>query len=182
MAKKVILKGKKVILRPLSLKDAPRFCQWLADPEVTKFLAIYDQPPPTLKEERGWVKKHQRSKDSINLAIDAIGGKHIGSVSLMKIDKISRRAEFGIFIGDKEYWGQGCGTEACRLIVDYGFRKLKLNRIGLTLIAYNIRGQKSYQKVGFKIEGRARNHYFRDGYFHDQIQMGLLRDEWLKKN
>ena len=65
---------------------------------------------------------------------------------------------------------------------DYGFKKLKLHRIYLRFIAYNIRGQKSYQKVGFKIEGRARNHYFRDGYFHDQIQMGLLRDEWLKKN
>ena len=182
MSKKVVLKGKKVILRPLSSKDAPRFCQWLADPEVTKFLSIYDQPPPTLKEEREWLEKSARDKDHFRFSIDTIEGKHIGTVSLNRIDKIHQRATYGIFIGDKKYWGQGYGTEACRLIVDYGFKKLKLHRIHLTCIAYNTRGQKSYEKIGFRVEGRLRDQIFRDGYFHDEIHMGLLRDEYFKNS
>jgi len=39
---------------------------------------------------------------------------------------------------------------------------------------------KSYQKVGFKIEGRLRQHLLRDGYWHDVILMGLLSAEFLK--
>ncbi len=178
---KIILKGKKVILRPLSLKDAPRFCEWLKDPEATKFLSTHGQPPPSLKEERQWIAEQRRSKKNLVLAIDTVDGEHIGSISLRNIISRSRRANFGIAIGNQRYWGQGLGTEACKLIVDYGFRKFKLHRISLELIAYNIRGLKSYKKVGFKVEGRLRDYYWRGGYWHDQIKMGLLQSEYFQK-
>jgi len=150
MLKKVIIKGRSVVLRPLSLKDAPWFCRWLKDREVTKFLAIYELPPPALKEEIEWIKEARRDKNNFRLAIDTIDGVHIGSIALNKIDRFTKRAEFGIFIGDKKYLGQGLGTQACQLIIDYGFKKLKLHRIYLRYIAYNIRGEKSYLKCGFK--------------------------------
>ncbi len=179
---RIISKGKKVILRPLSVKDAPRFCQWLADREVTKFLSFYEKNPPTIKEEQDWLKKARRDKNNFRLAVDTIDGVHIGTVGLDEIDQSNKRAEYGIFIGDKKYWGQGYGSEAGRLIVDYGFKKLKLHRIFLQVIAYNIRGIKSYKKIGFRIEGRSRQHVWRDGYWHDKIWMGILREEWSKKN
>ncbi|NUM25464.1 MAG: GNAT family N-acetyltransferase [Candidatus Buchananbacteria bacterium] len=181
MAKKFILKGKKVVLRPLSLDDAPRFCQWLKDREVTKYLSIYDQAPPTLKEEREWIRETNRNKRNLVLAIDTIEGVHVGVVSLRVPKNTVGIAEYGISIGDKKYWGQGCGTEAGKLIVDYGFKKLKLHRIHLNFIAYNFRGQKSYEKIGFKQEGIFRQHIYREGYWHDQIHMGLLREEYLNK-
>jgi len=177
---KTIVKGKKIILRPLKISDAERFCQWLGDPEVTKFLSIHDLPKPTVKEEKEWIRNSRKDKKSFRLAIDTIEGTHIGSTSLQQIDKFDKRAEFGVMIGDKKYWGQGCGTEVCKLMVDYGFKKMKLHRIHLTYIAFNIRGQKAYEKVGFKIEGRSRDHIFRDGHWHDEVQMGLLREEYLK--
>jgi len=175
-----MLKGKKIVLRPLKISDAERFCQWLDDPEVTKFLSIYDLPKPTVKEEKVWIRSSRKDKKSFRLAIDTIEGQHIGSTSLHNIDKFDQRAEFGIMIGDKKYWGQGCGSEVCKLMVDYGFKKMKLHRIHLTYIAYNIRGRKAYEKVGFKFEGRLRDHIFRDGYWHDEIHMGLLRSEWTR--
>lgn len=171
-----------MILRPLSLKDAPNFCRWLKDPEVTNFLSVFDRRPPTLKEERDWIKTgNVGDGKSIRLSIDTRTGQHIGSISLFKISESHRHAKFGIFIGEKKYWGQGFGTEAGRLILGYGFKVLKLHRIELEVIAYNIRGIKSYQKNGFKIEGRARDYYYRNGYWHDQVRMGLLNDEF-KKN
>jgi len=178
----MILKGKKVVLRPLSLKDAPRFYRWLADKEVTKFLAVYYEQPPTLKEEQEWIKKVQKDKTKQGFAIDAIDGQHIGVAIFDNIDEINQRAEYSIFIGDKKYWGQGCGTEAGKLMVEYGFKKMKLHRMYLYLIAYNVRGRKSYERIGFKFEGRQRDHYFRDGFWHDRILMGLLREEYLKNN
>ena len=180
MLKKVIIKGRSVVLRPLSLKDAPWFCRWLKDREVTKFLAIYELPPPALKEEIEWIKEARRDKNNFRLAIDTIDGVHIGSIALNKIDRFTKRAEFGIFIGDKKYHGQGLGTEAGQLIINYGFRKLKLHRIFLRFVAYNFRGRRSYEKLGFELEGIQRQHVFRNGHWHDQYLMGILAEEWLK--
>lgn len=177
----IILKGKKVILRPLSLKDALRFCKWLKDREVVKFLTMYDQAPPSLKEEQEWISQRQKDKNGVTFAIDTIDGTHIGSISLRNTKSKSKHALFGIVIGNKKYWGQGYGTEAGKLIVDYGFRKLKLHKIYLNIIAYNIRGEKSYKKIGFKREGVFREHILRDGVFHDKIWMAILRDDYLKK-
>ena len=165
----------------MKVGDAANFCKWLGDSEVTKFLSAYYLPKPSLAEEKDWIKKSRRSKSNLHFSLDTIDGTHIGSASLKSIDKFNKHAEFGIMIGDKKFWGQGCGTEAGQLLIDYGFKKLKLHRIYLYLIAYNIRGLKSYQKLGFKVEGRFRQHWFIDGYFHDRIVMGMLREEYLKK-
>jgi RimJ/RimL family protein N-acetyltransferase len=66
-----------------------------------------------------------------------------------------------------------------RLIVQYGFVELNLRRITLGLHAYNERALKSYQKVGFKLEGRVREEGLRDGVRYDGLDMGILREEWL---
>ncbi|MAF13388.1 MAG: GNAT family N-acetyltransferase [Parcubacteria group bacterium] len=181
MASNITLKGDNIILRPLSLKDAPNFCKWLKDQEVAKFLGIYDQPVPTLKEERQWIKDHQKDKETLDLAIETKEGVHIGSIALRDLRSNSNRATFGIMIGDKKYWGQGLGTEAAKLVIEYGFKKLKLHRIYLQHLAYNIRGHKSYKKVGFRKEGEFRDQVLRDGHYHNVIWMGILKNEYLKK-
>lgn len=178
---KVILKGKLVTLRPLSLKDAPRFCQWFDDWEVIQFLSSrIGKRAPTLKQERKWIADAKRNKEEIIFAIDANDGTHIGLVRLNSIDYIHKNAEYGIFIGDKKYWGQGYGTEAGKLMIDYGFRKLKLRMIYLRYVAFNIRGEKSYKKLGFKPAGRFRQAMYLNKCYHDHYLMDLLKDEFLK--
>jgi len=176
------IKGKKVILRPLSLKDAKNFTQWLSDPEVTKFLEIHEQPRPSLKDEREYIVKKKRSGNGIQFALDSIDGTHIGTIGLDTIDRYNKRASYGVFIGNKKYWGQGCGTEAGRLILEYGFRKLKLTRIYLHVYSFNIRGYKSYRRLGFRQEGVLRQHRFRSGHYYDEVIMGILRDEFFKNS
>jgi RimJ/RimL family protein N-acetyltransferase len=85
----------------------------------------------------------------------------------------------GVSIGDRDYWGRGFGTDAVRLIVQYGFLELDLRRISLGLHAYNERALKSYEKCGFKMEGRMRGEGWRDGVHYDSFWMGILREEWL---
>ena len=176
------LTGKNIILRPLSLRDAVHFYQWLNDREVTQFLEMYDKTPPTLKQERDYIIKKKRSNDAIQFSINTTEGVHIGTIALDKIDALHKRALFGIFIGNKRYWGQGLGTQATKMILEYGFGKLRLNRIYLAVHAYNIRGLKAYKKAGFIVEGRFRDHIYRKGAYHDEIRMGILKNDWLKNN
>jgi len=182
MKNNIVLKGKLVNLRPLSIKDAPNFCRWFEDEEVTMFISLRGRGAPSLKQEKEWIKKNQRSKDNAYFCIDTKEHEHIGSVSLMKIDLINKNAEFGISIGHKKYWGQGMGTEATRLMLNYGFKKLKLHRIYLRVIAYNFRAQRTYEKCGFIREGIQRQQVCFDGNWHDMVLMGILRSEWLKNN
>lgn len=178
---KTVIKGKNITLRSLQLSDADHFLTWMSDPEVVMFLSS-DSIGLSAEEERAWILKAKKSKNGIFLSIDTKEGEHIGIVSLRKISTVHKNAELGITIGNKKYWGQGLGTEAVILICKYGFRKCGLKRIYLNVIAYNTRGINAYKRVGFKKEGVMRQHIFKNGYFHDYICMGLLKNEFSDKN
>lgn len=63
----------------------------------------------------------------------------------------------------------------------YAFNELNLRRVGLIVFEYNPRALRSYEKVGFKPEGRVREVMLRDGKCWDFLYMGLLREEWLER-
>ncbi len=169
------LVGERVILRPLKVSDAERFVKWFNDPAVHRFLA---RRKLKLKEERAWIRSIPKKKDQIHFAIDTREGVHIGSVGLNEINRRDNYAVFCIVIGDKRYWSKGYGTEAMKLIVDHGFRRLKLHRIELDVYDYNARGIKLYRRLGFKMEGKKRERVFWKGKYYDEFQMGILRNEW----
>jgi len=85
--------------------------------------------------------------------------------------------EFGIVIGDKDLWGHGYGSEAIRLAIGYGFKRLKLHRIQLIVLDFNKRAHHAYRKVGFVEEGVQRDALLVGGRWHDVIMMGMLKRE-----
>jgi RimJ/RimL family protein N-acetyltransferase len=175
--KYMILKGKKVILRPVRISDARRFVKWLNDENIYKFLQTRKRL--TLNDEKKWIKNELKLKPNKNFAIETVEGLHIGSTGL-KINYDHNRAIFGIFIGEKKYWNQGLGSEAARLIIEYGFGKLKLHRIELGVLSYNPRAIKVYKRLGFKLEGCKRDYIKFKGKYYDDFNMSMLEKEWKK--
>ncbi len=84
----------------------------------------------------------------------------------------------GIGIGERDFWGKGYGTDAMQVILRFGFQELNLRRVALDTFEYNPRAIRSYEKVGFVHEGRAREFLYREGRRWDLIFMGILREEW----
>lgn len=103
----------------------------------------------------------------------------IGVTSLINIDLKNRNAECILDLGEKQFWGQGYGTEALKLLLDYAFLEMNLHRVSLRVFAFNEKAIKLYQKIGFKQEGISRQCIFRDGGWHDMIQMGILQHEYV---
>jgi diamine N-acetyltransferase len=171
--KSMILKGKKVVLRPTRVSDAVRFVKWFNDPKVNKFMFVRHL---TLKGEIKYLKNAIKDKSRHNMAIE-VGGKHIGVVGL-EVNKQNNRANFGLMIGEKQFWGQGIGEESSRLMIDFAFKKLKLHRLELDVYDYNPRAQNLYRKLGFKKEGFKREHNLYTGKYRKVIYMGLLDREW----
>jgi RimJ/RimL family protein N-acetyltransferase len=102
-----------------------------------------------------------------------------GSVGLMHIDWISRKAEIGIMIGEKRFWNKGYGTEAMRLILKHGFETLNLHRLYLRVFSDNPGAIRAYEKAGFVLEARMREAHFAEGQYKDDLMMSVLRSEWL---
>lgn len=175
-----MLYGKRIRLRAIEKEDLPRFVAWLNDPEVRRNLLLFQ--PLSLAQEEEWFKEIlQRPVEEQPLVIEiktAEGWQAAGNVGLFSIRNADRAAEIGIFIGEKTFWGQGYGTESMRLMLQYGFKELNLNRIYLRVYETNLRGISSYEKAGFKQEGRLRQDRFMDGKYIDVLLMSVLRSEW----
>src|SRR4029077_6502603 len=88
-----------------------------------------------------------------------------------------RCATLGIALG-REYIGRGYGTDAMRVIVDYGFREMGLHRIQLGVAPFNPAGIRAYEKAGFVEEGRYRESVLHDGRWYDEVLMSILDHEW----
>lgn len=179
--KNPFLIGEKIYLAPVEVDDLNHYLKWMNDQEVTRFLNT--RFPLNRDVEKELLESMVREEDTIVLGIHLKEtDKLIGGIGLHKIQQVDRCATFGIVIGDKEEWSKGYGTEATELIVNYGFQTLNLNRIELEVFAYNERGINCYEKVGFMREGARRQARFCDGEYYDVILMGILRQEWEKRN
>lgn len=173
----MILKGEKVVLRPLEVEDARTIVPLINDAELRQYLL---QVFPINKYmEENWIKNHSSSSNEVNLAITA-DGELIGVTGYMNIDWVNRCAEFGVGIFNKKYWGKGYGTETTKLMLEYAFRRLNLNRVYLRVFDYNERAVRVYEKCGFVLEGRQRQAVFCDGRYHDILIMGILSEEYFK--
>lgn len=93
------------------------------------------------------------------------------------IDWVSRHGYLGIFIGETEHQSKGHGRQAVRLMLRHAFRDLGLHRVYLTVLEDNPRALRVYEKCGFVVEGRLRQHAYKRGQFRDLILMGICADD-----
>ena len=84
-------------------------------------------------------------------------------------------ASLFVGIGERELWGKGLGTEATRLICEYGFFFRNLYSVRVEVNGYNRRAIRVYERLGFKLIGRVRGAIVLNG--NDQVLMDLLRQE-----
>jgi len=170
--------GEQVYLRPIELEDRGHLVQWLNHPEIQRL--TLRARPLNLDDETDYIQGLRQSQTDIALLIAArTDDTPLGCTGLHQIDWRSRHAAFGITVGPAQHWGKGYGTEATRLMVQYAFDTLNLNRVWLHVLEYNERGIRCYEKVGFKKEGLLRQEHFRDGRYWDTHLLAILRDEWL---
>lgn len=170
------LVGDRIYLSPRNTDDVEKFTEWLNDFNVTDYLGRSDVLT-TLDSEKKYLEENSSAKASF-VIVTLDNDKMIGTIGLENISYSNRTAILGIFIGDKDYLSKGYGTEAIRLILDYGFNYLNLHSISLNLMGFNERALKCYEKCGFKQTGKIREHRFINGKYYDVLCMDILEDEF----
>lgn len=178
-----IFTGKLVRLSAVDPEELGKsFARWNRDSEFTRLLNMAVRPLSSAKATQKWMEEFVGEVSPVEypFTIRTLDeNKLIGGLSLDVIDWATRDSFVGIFLGEREYWGKGCGTDAMRLLLQYAFTELNLWRVSLGVFEYNPRAIRSYEKVGFCHEGRMRQYLNHEGKRWDVLYMGILREEWL---
>ena len=171
------IEGELVALGPLRRDLLPLYLRWVNDFGALRTLGAF--LPTTLEDETKWYDEWTTSETIVPFTIYRRPEMHpIGTASLFEVDHRNRTATFGIFVGDGDHRGKGCGTETTRLVLDYAFTVLGLHNVMLTVLEFNAAGIRAYQKAGFKELGRRRQSHLSGGELWDEIYMDCLSSEF----
>ena len=170
------LLGEKIYLSPRNCEEVEKFTEWMNDFETTDYTGRSAYIITLEGEKKYFEENIDKNYNFFIVTLDT--DKLIGTVGLEDYNAINRTATLGIFIGDKEVRNKGYGTEAIRLILDYGFNYLNLNNIKLDVMEFNERAIACYKKCGFKEYGRRRKAEFVNGKYYDRISMDILAEEF----
>lgn len=176
-----IIETKRLILRKIDFKDEKQLFELLSNPEVARFDYFY--PIKSSTEAREFIEKYDEElaeNEEITWGISLKeSNKLIGLCCLGDFDDGARRAEIGYDIIQRE-WGKEYATEAVKVVINFGFNNINLNRIEATITPGNYASVRVLEKLGFIQEGIVRERDLIKGKLEDGIIMSILKREYAK--
>ncbi|MCX6267600.1 MAG: GNAT family protein [Bacteroidetes bacterium] len=171
-----MLKGTKIILRPLEAGDLEKTLLWRNHLAIRE-AAMAHPFPVTRDQEKNWFDHVLNSKDNNTIyfaIVRAVDGEFAGYLFLNRINWISRTCYFSIYIGEEINQGKGYGSESLQLILEYAFQVLNLRKVLLEVNASNKAAITLYERTGFVVEGTLREQFFIRGQYIDSLVMGIF--------
>lgn len=172
--------GERVYLRPLERGDARELA--LAshlEPETAHRAA--GRVPTSVIAFEAWPRKLEGTHTPEDIVF-SIGRRDddrlLGTVRLGHLDWINRTAETGTGLIVAADRGQGLGTEAKHLLLEYAFVDLGLHALNSMVYEHNTRSVAALRKQGYRLAGRLTADEQRDGAFHDTLVFDITRADW----
>ena len=172
----LIVTGERVALGPLREELVPVYARWVTTLEVARGVGatvIY-----TVEAEKGWYEEAAKADPGRALftIYDRSDLVPIGTAALTNIDHRHGAATFGIMLGERR--GQGLGTEATRLVLDWAFTVLGLYNVDLRVFAWNRAAIHCYEKAGFHRAGLLRGGAVCMGRRFDVVIMDAIAEDF----
>jgi diamine N-acetyltransferase len=150
-----VVVGQNVALGPLRPDLAAAYARWMNQLEVRRGLAQLGLATPQSQEK--WVAENieasaKREPEAVEFTVyDRTDSTAVGTAGLFHISHAHGAAEFAIAVGERR--GQGLGTEATRLALDFAFHVLHLRNVLLETLEWNVAGITAYERAGFRRVG-----------------------------
>lgn len=181
---KICLEGQRIRVRTPKKSDAESIYQNVGDLKLYRRTITIPRPYPP-EEAKRFIRKARyylrRGKRYAFVIAEKDSDKAIGVVDLFKVDHEHKNAELGYWLG-KKHRRKGIMSEAVMLMLNFGFKKLKLHRIHANVFEGNIASKGVLEKRGFSYEGLSRESKFKCGKFRNEWRFALLRRDFLKMN
>lgn len=169
-----------VIIRRWTLEDLDSLVKYGNNPGIAANLTDQFPHPYTREKGEAFIGYATGNGTSEIFAID-IDGEACGAIGLHPQEDIMRQnAELGYWLAEP-FWGRGVVTKAVKLIVDYGFQNLDINRIYARPFGENIGSQRVLEKAGFKFETKFDKTIIKNGRLQDELFYAIRREEWEQK-
>ena len=169
----LIVVGEKVALGPLRVDLAATYARWMNQLEVRRGLDHLGIESPQSQEK--WVQDNlersaKREPEGVEFTIyDRADSAPVGTAGLFRIVHAHGRAERR---------GQGIGSEATRLVLDYAFHVLQLRNVLLETLEWNVAGQTAYERAGFRRIGVRRRAVVSLGRPTDLVLMDAVPEDF----
>lgn len=171
--------GEKVYLVPIESKYIDIYLNKLQSGSYDSNLYTGSKNMITKSALASYVERIEKDSERLDLFIvETETNEIVGEVVLNEIDLNNRSGNIRISIFIDKDFNQGYGTEAMKLVMDYGFGMLNLNRIELEVYSFNARAIHVYTKLGFKKEGVKRQCLYFNHAYHDAHIMSILAEEY----
>ena len=121
----IIMETERLIIRKFKIDDWEDLYEYLSQEMVVKY-----EPYDIRTQDESKQEAIKRSQQDVFWAVCLKeNNKLIGNLYFEQQDpKKFFTWELG-YVFNFEYWGKGYATEACKMILDYGFKQLKARRI-----------------------------------------------------
>ncbi len=170
-----ILDSNRLILRPFSLKDVQDVFLYAGDDIVTKYLTWSSHTDISQTEKV--VRELYMARPGIFAIELKSEHKCIGCIDI-RVCIEHDKASFG-YVLNRRNWNKGYMSEALKLIIDFIFSKLELNRIEATHYVGNEGSGRVMQKCGMRYEGTGLQEVKVKDTFYDVVHYAILREDWI---
>lgn len=172
--------GKTVALRAIEENDLISLHRWANDAEIQDMMGN-PHFPSSMDFHKNWFNSLKTDHLNQRFAVDDQETGIIGLSSLISIDWRNKHAWHGLMLGETKTRGKGFGVDSVMTTMRYAFDELGLERLDGSIIEYNKISYSFYcDKLGWQVEGKRRNYYFRKGKYWDQIVVGITKDDYYR--
>lgn len=169
--------GEICYLSPIDNREAEKVAKWSNDIDIAiRTGDISDMI--TYEIQKSYLEGMNSSRGYGFYIVRKEDDEVIGIGRLMRINFINRNAIMGMFIGEKSDRNRGIGTEATKLLLDFGFNILNLRNIMIETFSFNEAAIKACKKCGFKEIGRRRKSIIYGKHEYDEVFMDMLSEEF----
>lgn len=176
-----MLKGNIISLVAVEKEDLKILRDWRNSTEFRKYFREFRELNMTM-EEKWFEEKVVNDPSTIMFSIRRLEDNElIGCCGFVYINWVHRHADLSLYIGWNDAYidDMGYAEESCRLLFNYGFQELALNKIWTEIYEFDDKKKKLYDKFGFNQDGLLRQNYFYEGkWWHSRI-LSILSSEYL---
>ena len=181
MEKEIKLTDGSVLLEPYRIGDVDRL--YRAVRESIAELSVWMpwcHADYSIEESRAWVESQaevwEKGTQYDFVITDAKDGSFLGGCGLSHIDQANQIANLGYWVRTSRT-KEGVASAAARLLAQFGFKKLKLNRIEVKAAVGNKASQRVAEKIGAKREGILRNRMVVHDRVYDMVMFSLIPED-----
>tara|TARA_B100000315_G_scaffold242681_1_gene265138 strand:+ start:393 stop:923 length:531 start_codon:yes stop_codon:yes gene_type:complete len=176
-----MLKGKLIGLVAIEKEDLKQLRDWRNNPDFRKHFREYREL--SMRDQEIWFEeKVVNDPSTLMFSIRRLEDNELlGCCGFVYINWVHRHADLSLYIGWQDAYidDEGYAEESCKLILDYGFRELCLNKVWTEIYEFDEKKKALYDKFGFQQDGLLRQNYWCDGKWWDSRMLSLLVTDFI---